>query len=353
MHLTKLFNWHYLKQNMKKSKGVILLFLILVPVFTALVTMLSVHNISFVKVANPIELVWVNIIGLYIIPFVLSFTLFGYVYKRTSVDFINSMPINRKTIFITNTIGGIILIAIIQCVTALILWLCSMMFPHYVIFTSFIVDILIMMFVSYVFVFLVANLAMTISGTFLTQIVLTMLILFFIPFLMDTYHQFSQSETYRFLNGNTEFQHQVEVNKTEYTMPYRIFSIMVYGNDTKLYYNKSIDKMLLLGAIYFVLGMYLFYKRKMENTEESFASTSIHLIIKALTIFPMIVILNQIEAEMEWNIVLIALVIVYYFLFDLIVKKKVTFPVSIVGIVATLFILQEHKPLRKYYLKKR
>ena len=51
-----------------------------------------------------------TLLGTFILPIIISICLFNYIYKKKSVDFINSMPISRKSIFITNTILGIIII---------------------------------------------------------------------------------------------------------------------------------------------------------------------------------------------------------------------------------------------------
>ena len=48
---------------------------------------------------------------------------------------------NRKTIFITNTIGGIILITIMQILTALILFICDAVLVDVIIFPKMIIDI--------------------------------------------------------------------------------------------------------------------------------------------------------------------------------------------------------------------
>ena len=108
MNLMKLFNFKFLMQNIKKSKALIILLTIVVPMFTSIM-LLSID----VNYALPFwELSIINIIGMYIIPIVLSMTLFNYVYKKNSVDFIGSMPLSRNTIFLTNTIGGIAIIII-------------------------------------------------------------------------------------------------------------------------------------------------------------------------------------------------------------------------------------------------
>lgn len=339
MNLIKLFNKEYLKENIKKSRGFIILFLVLVPLFTALYTVLSLHDEIRVTIVDKLDIMWINLIGMYVIPLVLSFTLFGYVYKRNSVDFINSMPINRKTIFVTNTIGGILLITLIQIVTAIILVICDAIFADVVIFSAMITDMLILMWVSYIFVFVATNLAMTFSGTFLTQIALTMLILFLIPFCIDSYHEFDVDKEINFVNENGYFAEYV-YEEDGYTMPYRILHHTISGARGDIYSNKSILRMVLVGALYFGLGMYFFQKRKMENTEESFSSIKTHIFVKALTIFPMIILLNLAEPDFESVIFILALIIVYYFIFDYIVKRKVSLKVSIPCLILILGIMQ-------------
>lgn len=339
MNLIKLFNKEYLKENIKKSRGFIILFLVLVPLFTALFTVLSIHDEIRVTVVDKLDIMWINIIGMYVIPLVLSFCLFGYVYKRNSVDFINSMPINRKTIFVTNTIGGIILITLMQIITAIILFICDAIFADVVIFSAMITDMLILMWVSYIFVFVATNLAMTFSGTFLTQIALTMLILFLIPFCIDSYSEFDVDKEVNFVNENGYFEEYV-YEEDGYTMPYRILHYTVAGSRGDIYSNKSILRMVLVGALYFGLGIYFFQKRKMENTEESFSSIKVHLFVKALTILPMIILLNLAEPDLESVIFILALITVYYFIFDYIIKRKVSLKVSIPCLVLMLGIMQ-------------
>lgn len=339
MSLIKLFNPSYLKENIKKSRGFILLFLILVPLFTALVTILEVNGNASVNIAEKVEIAWVNLIGMYLIPFILSFTLFGYVYKKNSVDFINSMPLNRKTIFITNTIGGILLITVMQFLTALILVICDALLVNVVIFTKMISDIFILMWVSYVFVFVATNLAMTLSGTFLTQVAMTLLILFLVPFCIDGYNEFSERIDYNFINGDNEFSDSVYETEIAYTMPYGLFHAMVTGAD-EIYSTSSIVRMVILGIIYFVLGIYMFQNRKMENTEESFSNVKMHIFVKSLTILPMIIFLNLINPDLEFTIFAVALIIVYYFIFDFVVKRKVALKVSIPSLILILIITQ-------------
>ena len=103
MNLTSLFNFNYLKENIKKSKSTILLCILLIPIINGLVFLI---NTTSSKVINPdiYTISSVLLIGIYVIPIVLSITLFSFVYKKGSIDFTLSLPINKKQIFLTNTL---------------------------------------------------------------------------------------------------------------------------------------------------------------------------------------------------------------------------------------------------------
>ena len=342
MNLTKLFNINYFKENVKKSKGIILISSLIVPILTAIIVIFNLNSNEIITVVDKTDFIWINTIGMYVIPVILSFCLFGFVYKRNSVDFIGSMPLNRKTIFLTNTIGGILLITLIELITAIILFLCNKFCINIEIFPEMIFDVFSFMWVSYVFVFITTNLAMTVCGTHLAQIALTMLILFLIPFCNDALNGFETYREYTFYSVNNEFTSDVTKYSSNYTLPYQIINSFFLGvpNNWNFYSTKSIVKMLVLNLIYFTIGLILFKKRKMENTEESFGSTFLHLIIKALTILPMLLFLNAIKGPLRFNAFAVTLIVIYYFVFDYIVKRKIKLFVSIVFLVVSMIIMQ-------------
>lgn len=351
MNLTKYFNFNYLKENFKKSRGILLLLVILVPLLTLFGIIFINKPVNYTKILELIEISWINIFGMYVIPIALSFILFGYVYKKTSVDFINSKPINRKTIFITNTIGGILLITLIQFLTLITLLLSSIFIKEVSIFTGMIVDTFIVMWIAYLFVFFATNLAMTMSGTFLTQIALTMIILFIIPFCLTTFdllrEQHIDENDVTCENADNYMENKNEITnigtiipnnnfidiRSSYTLPFDF----IWNNEFYFSNTRNI-KMAVLGIVYFAIGLYLFQKRKMENAEESFSKVKIHLFVKALTVFPLLVMVNLIDASS--NVFFILLIIIYYFVYDYIVRRKVKLKYSILGIILTLAISQ-------------
>lgn len=342
MNLTKYFNFNYLKENFKKSRGILLLITIIIPLLTLFSILFINKPASYTKIVELMEISWVNMFGMYVIPIAISFILFGYVYKKTSVDFINSMPINRKTIFITNTIGGILLITLIQILTAVTLLLSSIFIKEIMIFTGMIIDVFIIMWIAYLFMFFVTNLAMTLSGTFLTQIALTLIILFIIPFCLTTFdllrnqkiieEEYTES-TLQNSENNNNITIMENIDNKEYTLPFDL----IWNTDLS-FSNTRNAKMLVLGIVYFCLGLYLFQKRKMENAEESFSKVKVHLFVKALTVFPLLVLVNL--ASESPNKFLILLIIIYYFVYDYIVRRKVKFKYSILGLIITLAVSQ-------------
>lgn len=340
MNLIKSFNLKFFKENLRKSKGAIALMLLVAPVFTLLVTVLLFNN-NNVNVPSKVSLFTIDYIGMYIIPVIMSSVLFGYVYKKKSVDFINSQPINRKTIFVTNTIGGILLITIIQAITAILLLICGAILPKVLIFPQMVLDIFIMMWISYVFVFLVTNLAMSMSGTFYTQIVLTMLIIFLLPFCYDVFIESGEGINSELVSSDYSYNIYVR-SDNYYTLPYQAFHSIFFLNTQEFdwFSAKSMSRMVILGIAYYFIGLHLFKNRKMENNEESFANEKIHILVKALTIFPMIVFLNLVNEEKEFNIIAIAIIITYYFIYDFIVKRRLKLKTSLIYLVLTMVLLQ-------------
>lgn len=310
MNLTKLFNYKYLMQNIKKSKMAITLFLLVVPIFTSLfiITAFDSYAPSF------IELGAANIIFMYVTPFILSFSLFGYVYKKKSIDFIGSMPISRKSIFITNTIGGIALIILMQLITLI----CTLLFSsitNSLIFSKMVLDLFIYQTVAYIFVFVVSNLAMSVSGNVVTQIVVTLLILFTVSASIFYLNISNNSFNVSFNPIGQNYDLKKDIN---YTAPSLIF------NGDYQYNVKSMIKMILLSIAYIILGFNLFKNKKMEYAGESFENKNTHFIVKGLTLIPFVMILVLLFDSHEWEAIIILLTImaVYFLVYDLITNKR-------------------------------
>lgn len=342
MNLTKLFNFKYLKENLKKSKGQLIFSLVIVPVFTFLVLLLTLNEPN----ADMLDIEYIypiNIIGMYAVPIILSVSLFGYIYKKKSVDFINSMPMSKRTVFCTNTLGGILLIIGMQLLNMLAIFVVCGIHKNVIVFPEMIFDSFIVMTISYIFVFIASNVAMSISGNVLTQIAVTFLILFFIPFLVDSVNaSFSENIYYNMLENGSVIGGLKIKSQVEETMPYRIFSLIINNSFDRIFDLRVIFKMIFVSIIYLFIGANLFKNRKFENTVESFANKYMHFFVKSLTMFPMIMILvylDYLEQDIELILFIFAILIAYYYIYDIITAKKIRFKDSVITLVVTLVVL--------------
>lgn len=339
MNLIKLFNFKYLKQNLKKSRGLLTLMILVIPVLTTLM-LISLNNSRYDCAIEEVELSIINLFGMYIIPVLLSIVLLGYIYKKSSVDFINSMPLNRKTIYFTNFIGGLIIILAIQVLTLIASLICANVFTDLFVPIGMVVDTFLMMLAAYIFVYSATMLAMTLSGNILTQIVVTALILFLIPFshMIFTIENISFNDVSIDYGEGTVFIEERNQNP-EYTKPAWMLSYMASGSGEEAFSTISFVKMIILSIVYLILGMYLFEKRKMENLGSSFATLKMHYIVKALTMVPMIFLICMAEVEDIYLLISFTVIFIYYVLYDFILSKKVKFKYTILGFVSSVLVL--------------
>ena len=328
MNSMSLFNFKYFIQNIKKSKAVIIFISLLLPIFTFLI--LSLFNqdggaVDFWQVGL------FNILLMYIVPVVLSISFFNFVFKKKSCDFVMGMPLSRKTIFVTNTIGGILLILLIQIVTALIAALFSLFSVGAIIFAQVILDVFLFFTISYIFVFVACNLAISFSGNIFATIVSLLLILFLVPFtlLYSRISYFRDAPSYELKVDAVK--NQVTCYDTfNFTAPSMAFESFFVG--TSFDYNaKSMAKMAILSIIYFGVGFVLFNKKKFEMAEESYENNNIHIVVKLLTLAPFVAFFcmtQGYESSLGW-LFFTVVIGAYYYVFDLITNKKIELKVTI------------------------
>ena len=356
MSLTSLFNFGYLKENIKKSKAIILLCMLLLPTINGIILLMnSSHGSGFMP--NIYELSGLILFGMYFIPVILSITLFNFIYKKGSIDFVLSLPISKKQIFLTNTLGGILIIFISQIINFIITMIICLINSNIIIDYRMLFDIFILCFTAYVFVFMCTNIAISVSSNKITTIVVTLLVLFLIPFISTFINtngfSYDLSGDVRVECANNDCKPNVyycedakcEMNKKNniysaninridgvtYTMPYELIkdSLLGYGLDSDI--NSSIVKMVILSIIYIFVGLVLFLRKKFEVVGTSFKSEKIHILVRTLTTIPIVCVAYMIIRNFNissYDLFAIALLIVliftYLIIYDLITRKKVT-----------------------------
>ncbi len=336
MNLTSWFNFKFLKENFKKSRAIILLCIFLLPILTFITNLIKISDSSDF-IPNIYHLSYLFIVGLYIIPIVLSITLFSFVFKRKSCDFVMSFPITKRQIFMTNTVGGIGLILILNILNCLMLFLVSLISSNIFIPGRMIFDIFLLWTVAYIFVFVVSNIAISVSANKITSVVVVLLILFLIPFLHtfitvngSLFNNRESGVLYenRCINNDCYDINYNVVRDSNYTVPYLLISKIL--NNNKLNYNVSIVKTFVLSLIYIFVGLLLFDRKKFEIVETSFKSEKIHLFVKNLTVIPFLTLGYLVFKEsgfsfeyMTYYILLLAIIITYLIIYDLITRKRV------------------------------
>ena len=96
MSSMRLFNKEYLFQNIKKSLGPLCVSVCIMPILNFILLLFLAISGKNGYILDLRTLSMFNYASIFILPLVLSICLFGFIFKKKSVDFINSMPISRS-----------------------------------------------------------------------------------------------------------------------------------------------------------------------------------------------------------------------------------------------------------------
>ena len=358
MNLKTFFNFNFLKENIRKSKGILAFLLGIIPVIN-IIYLVVLLNINHGTLLTFNTLSFFTYFGILFIPLGLSLSLFSFIFKKASVDFILSKPVNRKSIYITNTIGGILLILLFVILNTFIFGIFGLLFSELIIPFKMLIDYFIFWLISYIFIFLVLNLAMVIAGNMITSLVISACVILFVPFLQGIIY-LNHSNTNYYLECNNEYcdnsnyycygdkDCEKHLKNNEYEIYPDIFidyhftaPLSIANNNPTIYDTISVVKMLLLSTLYSVVAYFIFKRRKMENNETSFKSSFIHLLVKGITLLPISFIAYVIIKETDfvgWLIAILA-IIVYSVVYDLITRKEIYKPVKSTIVSLILFLM--------------
>lgn len=313
MHLNKWVNFKYLYQNFKKSKTLLLFILVLVPIIN--IWMVGTNIISKDYVVDFSMLYKLSNIIAFILPTALAFILMGFVFKRKTVDFVMSKPISKKQIFISNFIGGfgfILVILLINSIGFIFLNLFTSLFiPFRVILDYFCYSL-----VTYMFIFIISLLAIAISGNISGTFVVFLLLLLFGASISYINYDIKDKNT------NIYYISESESYKADLTYDYTLITPLNYYR-YETYNTNSIIKTLVLSVVYLGLAYIIFNKKLMENSEVSFKNKYLYNIIKIFTYIPICYFAYLIfSSDNIFLIISIIICVVYYIVYDLILRKK-------------------------------
>ena len=339
MRLKKWFNFKYLYQNLKKSKSLLIFLLCVIPFIN--LWMVGVNLLSKNYVIDFYDLSTITSLIAFLLPLLLAFVLFDFVFKKSTVDFIMSKPITRKQIYGSNILGGIAFIFIIILLNTigftLLGWLTDLFIP-----AGAILDYFIYWLVTYIFVFIASVIGISIAGNIISFLVVVALILFLYPCftLMDYSFRYENSNNVKLeCNDKDCLPDEIYCVRNETCLANLENGKYIYDVDQKYdstlstpvnYYNEgfanaSVIKTVILSIIYLVGGYFIFKYRKMENSEVGFKNKYLYKVIKLLTFIPVTYISYVIYSSDELLIFLAVIICIsYYFIYDLIIKRELT-----------------------------
>ena len=329
--LKNYINFNYIFQNIKQSKGIFLLIIIIFPLLNLLINI----NGNQTDIGEILTSIFsVGGILRFIIPMVISLELFDYVFKRKKVDLIASMPINKKTIFISNTVAGILMLMLLNMLILTTTILPAVFNTETTIIVERIIDNVLLLFLSQLVIFTLTNIAIALTGKVRGVLVLLIVFIFMIPIYLNIFQLVFLQKNYLMVDG---ISYSVEGEKDILPNPLGIYNMF----STRLNWGIGIKNIIyIIGFI--ILGTFLFKRKKLEYSEELFKNDIIHELVKGLIfLLPLATFFGSFEIS-EWELTafltLMVITIGLFILYDLVTGKKVEKSVTIISLAVLIAI---------------
>ena len=334
MNLMKLINFNFIKENIKKSLGILLFLFFIIPI----VNILYLFNMlnQQIYVINLIDLTKMTYFASFIFPVVIAYILNNYLFKQNSLDFYLSKPINKRKLFFSNILAGLLLILVLLIINVIVFSLfnlTNLSIPFALLFDYFIYT-----FILYSFIYIVITLAISLCGNFITALIVSIILIWSFPITLDVDKLLSENytETYiKFKGDNNEYYvDHIKNIKHPLTLPSSYIL-------KKEFNTGDITKTSLLSIIYIFAGYVLFKRRKMENITSGFKNESLHYVVKTILLLPFML-LNALflkEKTIFTGLIITLAAIFYYLIYDLLTQKKLYKPLKSAIIFTWTYII--------------
>lgn len=334
MNLMKLINFNFIKENIKKSLGILLFLFFIIPI----VNILYLFNMlnQQIYVINLIDLTKMTYFASFIFPVVIAYILNNYLFKQNSLDFYLSKPINKRKLFFSNILAGLLLILVLLIINVIVFSLfnlTNLSIPFALLFDYFIYT-----FILYSFIYIVITLAISLCGNFITALIVSIILIWSFPITLDVDKLLSENytETYiKFKGDNNEYYvNHIKNIKHPLTLPSSYIL-------KKEFNTADIIKTSLLSIIYIFAGYVLFKRRKMENITSGFKNESLHYVVKTISLLPFML-LNALflkEKTIFTGLIIALAAIFYYLIYDLLTQKKLYKPLKSAIIFTWTYII--------------
>ncbi|MDD6467553.1 MAG: ABC transporter permease [Erysipelotrichaceae bacterium] len=312
------FNWNYGKQNLKTNIGIYFVIFLILPLI--LIPTLLNHS-SNVRYLTLEDLSLLPGLFVYIIPILLVFVLYGFLFSRKQVDFICSFPLSRKEIFWTNYWIGLGILIASLLVSALVILLVVWLQPNQYIAGIVLFRFVIFYSISAFLTFSIATFAISCTGNRLTALLLAITIMF-LPS-MIRFYEGTSTYTYFQNSGFIQERNQEVVylrNRSQQVNFYYPTSLNALAPQNELQISQlvltTIEAVVYTGCAYLV-----FKRRKMEVAQSTFIKQKTHDIVRTLFIFlPLFLVIGSF-GSIYLQVIFIIIFFVLFYLYDLMTRR--------------------------------
>ena len=342
--MSKFFDFGLYKESIRQTRlmGIILGIVILGISMIGAIESMMIHNWRVtagfernVRTLSFMEFAPVLWIFMYLAPLLLVMKLFSFMNKRRASDFYHAIPHTRKSLFISFLAGIFTWIIGTMIVVTLLSTIVHVISPA-VIFST---PILVYSFLGFLAGTLLVTsgilLAKGLSGTWLSNLAVAAIILFYPRFILMIFNDMFMSITRIIHPGDTNL-----LTNASYNIAFSVFdinhSIMWHGwpwDATNASMVGSVVYTFVLGLIYLLLAGMLFCRRKSEVAGRGATNRIVQHVIRCMLVFPITLVIPSVILSpfrgATWHsgdtigiVVAVFMALVVYFVYELIVTKR-------------------------------
>lgn len=336
-----LINIQFIKENLKKSKGIIIFLLSIIPIINFIYLFKLLNKIDYIIDFHSLELI--TFLGSFIFSIVISYLLNKFLFKQKELDYYLSKPVSRKKLYFTNLLTFIIL-TIILLLLNIIAIIALTKFTDIIITIPIMIDYFIYNLILYLFIYSVSCLSMYISPNFLASLVISVLIIFTYPFIIITDKLLTDiyTEVYTTITDCDESHCEKDSDYHKYYIEHykNINATLTLPSSyiVKEPMTKDIVKTTVLCITYIALGLIALKKRKCENTLKT--NDKIHYTLKSILLIPLSFIIIYFLKDTNYLGVILSMIfiLVIYTIYDILTKKSLYKPIKSIIIFVWTFV---------------
>ncbi len=220
---------------------------------------------------------------MFLMPFVMCKSVFSFLNKRKASDFYHSIPNTRSCIFISFSAAALSWVLVTVLSTVICTSAVYILSPATTLSLSFIPGNILFFFTGSLFIFACTAFAMSVTGTSLSNFVLTGIILFFPRYVIMLFAKIVND-----LTVITSFEDLSFITDPSSNIPFNtVFKFFFGSTDTVIDFNvPSIIYTFAVALVYLIIAGILFNVRKSEAAEKSAPNKALQHIYRCLLTIP-------------------------------------------------------------------